>query len=98
MAASGNGHIEAIKALLTAPDININHATVSLYLLRLPNLVVEGGCEGLNLALSLTLILVTYHPLPLPLPASNPICMGNPPFILYLTLFLFPYSGRAPQP
>ena len=32
MYASSNGHTEAIKALLTVPDINVNHADVSLHL------------------------------------------------------------------
>ena len=31
--ASQNGHTEAVKALLTAPDINVNYANVSLFLL-----------------------------------------------------------------
>ena len=32
MVAASSGYIEAIKALLIAPDINVNHANVSLYL------------------------------------------------------------------
>ena len=43
MAASSNGHTEAIKLLLTAPGIDVNHAhKVSLYLLIPPYLVVKG--------------------------------------------------------
>ena len=36
MFASKNGHAEAIKALLTASGIDVNHADVSLYLLTRP--------------------------------------------------------------
>ena len=43
MLASKNGHIEAIKLLLTAPDIDVNHADVSHYLLTLSCLVPGGG-------------------------------------------------------
>ena len=44
--ASEKGRTEAIKALLTAPDIDVNHAHVSQYLLTPPYLVLGSGCEG----------------------------------------------------
>ena len=43
MAASSNGHSEAIKLLRTAPGIDVNQADkVSLYLLIPPYLAVRG--------------------------------------------------------
>ena len=45
MAASSNGHSEAIKALLTTPGINVNQANVSLNLLT-PSYLVRSGGEG----------------------------------------------------
>ena len=45
MEAASKGHTEAIKALLTAPDINVNYAKVSMFLLTLPHLVVGGGYD-----------------------------------------------------
>ena len=45
MAATERGHTEAIKLLLTAPDINgVNYVNVSLYLLTL-------SCPYLHVAL-----------------------------------------------
>ena len=44
--ASENGHSEAIKALLTAPGIDVNLVSVSLYLQTSPYLVVSGEGEG----------------------------------------------------
>ena len=44
--ASANGRAEAIKLLLTAPGIDVNHADVSLYLLIPSHLVLGGGGEG----------------------------------------------------
>ena len=44
MWASHNGHTEAVKALLTASGIDVNHADVSIYPLILSHLGVgEGG-------------------------------------------------------
>ena len=57
MAASEHGHAEAIKLLLAAPDIDVNQAKVSLYLLTPSYLVVGGG-------------FITH--LPHPIPPSNP--------------------------
>ena len=45
-AASENGHAEAIKILLTVPDVDVNHTDVSPYLLTLLYLLVGGGCKG----------------------------------------------------
>ena len=44
--ASEEGYTEAIKLLLTVPNIDVNHADVSLYLLTPSHLVVGGRCEG----------------------------------------------------
>ena len=41
--ASEEGHTEAIKALLTVPNIDINHATVRPCLLTSPHLGVVNG-------------------------------------------------------
>ena len=47
MKASDKGHAEAIKLLLTAPDIDVNRAVeVSLYQQTPPYQVVEGRVEG----------------------------------------------------
>ena len=46
MLISEKGHIEAIKILLTASDLNVNQADVSLYLLTPSPLVVGGRCEA----------------------------------------------------
>ena len=43
MKASLNRRTEAIKLLLTAPDINVNLADVSLYLLTPSHLALGGG-------------------------------------------------------
>ena len=45
LAATKKGHAEAIKLLLTAPGINVNHADVSLYPLTPSYVVVGGRCE-----------------------------------------------------
>ena len=55
--ASSSGHTEAIKALLAASDIDVNHENVSLYLLIPLYQVLGGKCEGHFLMLSLTLTL-----------------------------------------
>ena len=46
MAASEYGHTEVTRLLLTAPDIIVNYAKVSLYLLTPSHLVVGGGFNG----------------------------------------------------
>ena len=46
LAASQIGHAEAIKALLTVPDINVNQANVSLYPLTPSHLVLGDRGEG----------------------------------------------------
>ena len=38
--ASNDGHTEAINALLTAPDINVNHTDVSLYRLTPSHIIL----------------------------------------------------------
>ena len=62
--ASENGHTEAIKALLTAPDINVNHTNVSLYLLIPPRHSSGAGFDTHYLTLfhHKTLAMITYHP------------------------------------
>ena len=63
--ASDSGHTEAIKALLTVPGIDVNHAApnVSLRLLIPQHLVVEGefNARCLTFSLSLTLTMMTYR-------------------------------------
>ena len=54
MVASSYGHTEAIKLLLTATDINVNQADVSLYLLTLSYLALGVGIWEIYLTLSLT--------------------------------------------
>ena len=44
--ASRFGRTEAIKLLLAAPGIDVNHANVSLYPLTSSHLVLGGGGEG----------------------------------------------------
>ena len=44
--AAKEGDTEAIKLLLTAPDIDVNDTDVSLYLLTPSHLVVGGRCEA----------------------------------------------------
>ena len=97
--ASQFGHAEAIKALLTAPDIDVNRANVSLYLLFPPDLGVLNKPIYLshpNLRnVANTFFLSPTHMYPRPSPpisASNSICIYNPPFIR--PLFLFPSKGK----
>ena len=40
--AARKGHTETVQALLQAPDINVNQANVSIYLLTLSPVVVGG--------------------------------------------------------
>ena len=46
MLASEQGHTEAMKLLLNASDIDVNHADVSLYLLIPSHLVLGGRVAG----------------------------------------------------
>ena len=85
--ASSNGHAEAIKALLTVPDINVNRADVSLYLLTPSYLVLGGMCEVIYLTLSLTITLamMTYHP---PMHNMHPNPMKNISKCVYLIVVI----------
>ena len=67
MAASEKGHTEAIKALLTAPGIDVNHVDVSLCLLTPPIYLIH---ICLILSLTLTLALTTHHSFYSPLSVS----------------------------
>ena len=70
MLASEKGHTEAIKALLTAPDINVNHAEVSAYQLTL---LVEFSVHD-DLVNVLDIILVNFANT-FPPPLTPPICI-----------------------
>ena len=52
--ASRSGNTEAMKLLLTFPDVDVNHANVRLYLLTPFPVVVGGGVRVIYLTLSLT--------------------------------------------
>ena len=54
LCASGSGNTEAMKLLLTFPDVDVNHANVRLYLLTPFPVVVGGGVRVIYLTLSLT--------------------------------------------
>ena len=57
--ASEKGHFEIIQALLAAPGIDVNHATVSIYPLIPFHVVVRGGLPHL---IPSYLVFLTYHP------------------------------------
>ena len=83
LAASDNGHAEAIKLLLTAPGIDVNHAyKVSPYLL-IPLYLVRGKGGS-----------VIYLTLSLHLPPSSlfPYLLPPPPFLVLYRV------RRAAQP
>ena len=46
MYAVGKGHTDCVIALLASPDINVNHADVSIYLLTLSHKLVGSEGEG----------------------------------------------------
>ena len=93
MRASREGRTETVQALLAAPDIDVNHADVSVYSLT-PSHVVVGGDSGevyLPLSLILTLVLMSYHP---PTSKMYPSLGGNiltPDMCLFLIVYYYPY-------
>ena len=95
--ASERGHAEAIKALLTAPGIDVNHAEVSLCLLTPLDIVVGVGLLHIYLPFPFTLIpaMMTYLPPTWNMYPSNVkkiqsvrvfFCLSVTTFLLVLTI------------
>ena len=110
MLASQNGHTEAINILLTAPGINVNHATVSIY--RLMCLIFDLSVSQIHCSyIHLVHLYFEVHFIPhkshsLSRPLTSPPSFLSTPIYCqiynYLLLFilppfLFPFRRRASQ-
>ena len=98
MRASHLCRTEAVKALMTAPDIDVNHADVSLYPLTPSHLQVGDASTYISLLYFLYLPHFPSRPFyllpPSPLPTSNSIYICNSSSFR-LPSFVFPTgAGR----